>query len=71
MKIYVGDGVLDVPEGGWGMKFCCGIYGRGSPRRGEGTHLRPKSHLTAVGLRNAPAGAAPYGMILCLLCIEK
>lgn len=38
-----------------------GITSKVSPRRGESTHLRPKSRLTAVGLRNAPAGAAPYG----------
>ena len=35
--------------------------GKVSPRQDEGIHLRPKSRLTAVGLRNAPAGAAPYG----------
>ena len=34
-----------------------GITSKVSPRRGESTHLRPKSRLTAVGLRNAPAGA--------------
>ena len=41
-----------------------GITSKVSPRRGESTHLRPKSRLTAVGLRNAPAGAAPYNPLL-------
>ena len=42
-----------------------GITSKVSPRRGESTHLRPKSRLAAVGLRNAPAGAVtvpgPHG----------
>jgi hypothetical protein len=41
-----------------------GITSKVSLRRGESTHLRPKSRLTAVGLRNAPAGAAPYNPLL-------
>ena len=48
-----------------------GITSKVSPRRGESTHLRPKSRLTAVGLRNAPAGAAPYNPLLLFITNYK
>ena len=48
-----------------------GITSKVSPRRGEGTHLRPKSRLTAVGLRNASAGAAPYNSLLLFIINYK
>ena len=41
-----------------------GITSKVSPRRGESTHLRPKSRLMAIDLRNAPAGAVPYNPLL-------
>ena len=48
-----------------------GITSKVPPRRGESTHLRPKSRLTAVGLRNAPAGAAPYNPLLLFITNYK
>ncbi len=40
-------------------------WGKVFLRRGEGTHLRPKSRTCGpVGLRNAPAGAAPYRILI-------
>ena len=44
----------------WGLGLQQEIYV--PTRRGEGTHLQPKSRTCgSVGPRNAPAGAAPYG----------
>ena len=54
----------------WGLGLQQEIYV--PTRRGEGTHLQPKRRTCgSVGLRNAPAGAAPYGYFVGVATRDK
>lgn len=48
-----------------------GITSKVSPRRGESTHLRPESRLTAVGLETRLRAQRPATHFYCSLQIIK